>query len=136
MASLWPLSIIAQEWYMSQLYLKSSINTVSLKNLLMLLLLSQSLRRMMPLIFEISDLLVWQGVFIRSWLRFWQIAVLDQLIYESQKIFVEGRQIPDSILITNECVDSRVKMKIPGVICKQGCQNWDSTQDREKQVRS
>jgi hypothetical protein len=58
-------------------------------------------------------------------------SVLEKVISKSQSAFIKGRQILDPILIASECVDSRIRLGEPGVLCKMDLEkaydhvNWD-----------
>ena len=57
--------------------------------------------------------------------------VHGDIVYESQSAFVKEGQTLDSILITNECLGSRLKSGVPGVLRKLDVEkaynhvNWD-----------
>ena len=57
--------------------------------------------------------------------------VMDKVISKSQNAFVEGRQILDTVLISNEIVDSTMRREESGLVCNLDIEkaydsiNWD-----------
>ena len=56
---------------------------------------------------------------------------MHRLVDDQQTALKQGRQIMDAILIANECVDSRIRNKEPGILCELDIQkafdhlNWN-----------
>lgn len=66
--------------------------------------------------------------------------VASKLVNKHQMAFIEGRQIMDAALIASECIDSRMKGRTPGIMCKLDIQkaydhvNWTFLLNTLKQM--
>jgi hypothetical protein len=45
-------------------------------------------------------------------------AVLEKVIFKFHNAFIRGKQILNPILIANKSLDSKIRLGVPGVICK------------------
>ena len=57
--------------------------------------------------------------------------VIDKIVNKNQMAFIKERQITDVALIACECIDTRIRGDVPGVMCKLDIEkayehlNWD-----------